>query len=313
MRKPKLSIDDQIAHMESMGIRFNNTIEESAKEYLQSHNNYFKLASYRKNFLKHPAGEEAGKYIDLDFSCLKDLAIIDMRLRYVLLHMCLDVEHFSKVRLMKVLEESESDGYDVVESFISSLDDIQQELLKAEMGRNRGNPYCGDLVEKYSDEIPMWVFIEIIPFGSYINFYKHCAKYLSNKLMEDEFYLFLCIKELRNAAAHNNCILNDMHPKTTRYNTNYRVLSKLNQSRHIHQKKMSNARTQQIITLFFAYTKLVTSPGVANNQSIVLHRLTERMFKNISYYNSSETIRTTFQFIKEVIDNWFPLVYNKSN
>lgn len=297
--------------MENMGIRFNDTIQESAKGYLQNHNNYFKLASYRKNFPKHPAGDEAGKYIDLEFSYLKDLAIIDMRLRYVLLHMCLDVEHFSKVRLMKALEESKSDGYDIVESFFANLDEKQRESLKTEMERNQGNPYCGDLVAKYSVTIPVWVFIEIIPFGRYINFYKHCAEYLSDKSMQDDFFLFLCIKELRNAAAHNNCVLNDMYPKTSKYKTNYGVSSKLNQSRHIRQKKMSNARTQQIITLFYTYTKLVTSDGVAKHQSIVLSDLIKRMFQNIDYYKSSEMIFTTFHFIKEVVDNWFPVLYNE--
>lgn len=308
-----LSIDKQIAQMEHSGVTFSDTNKESVKEYLQNNNNYFKLISYRKNFLKHPVGEKKDKYIDLDFSYLKDLAIIDMRLRYVLLHMCLDVEHFSKVRLMKALEESKSDGYDIVQLFLNSVDERQRKLLKAEIERNHGNPYCGDLVDKFSGEIPVWAFIEIIPFGRYIYFYKYCAEHLSNKSMTDEFYLLHCIKELRNAAAHNNCILNDMRPKTSRHRTNYGVLSALSQSKHINQKKMSNARTQQIITLFYAYTKIVTSPGVSNHRSTVLNSLTERMFKNINYYSNSETIRTTFQFIKEVIDNWFPIAYNESN
>jgi len=121
MRKPKLNIADQILHMESTGIRFKHISKESAKKYLEENNNYFKLTAYRKNFSKHPDGPKLNKYIDLDFSYLIDLAIIDMRLRYLLLLMCLDVEHFSKVRLMKALEQSEDNGYDIVESYKASL------------------------------------------------------------------------------------------------------------------------------------------------------------------------------------------------
>lgn len=34
--------------------------EESAKEYLTQHNNYFKLTAYRKKYDKHPDGENKG-------------------------------------------------------------------------------------------------------------------------------------------------------------------------------------------------------------------------------------------------------------
>lgn len=312
MRKPKLSIADQILHMESNGITFTYISKDSAMKYLEENNNYFKLTAYRKNFLKHPNGPNINKYIDLDFSYLIDLAIIDMRLRYLLLHMCLDVEHFSKVRLMKALEQSEDNGYDIVESFKSNLSPEQREFLIKETNRNQGNPYCGDLIAKYRDDQPAWAFIEIIPFGRYISFYQHCAEYLSNKKMGDEYYLLMAIKELRNATAHSNCIINDLHPNTSNRRTNYSVSRELDQlttSKHIRLKKMSNARIQQIVTLMYAYNLLVTSAGVHAHQSIVLEELITRMIKNSNYYTNSPMILTTFSFLKEVVDKWFSKSY----
>ena len=144
MRKPKLTIDEQISHMEATGITFNHISKEDAKKYLENNNNYFKLTAYRKNFSKHPDGENKGKYIDLDFAQLKDLAIIDMRLRYVLLHLCLDVEHFSKVRLMKTLEKSNDDGYSIIDSYKTQMSPEQLAILNSEMDKNKCNPYCGD-------------------------------------------------------------------------------------------------------------------------------------------------------------------------
>ena len=307
MRKPKLNIADQILHMDSKGITFKYISKEFAKKYLEENNNYFKLTAYRKNFLKHPGGPKLNTYIDLDFSYLTDLAIIDMRLRYLLLRMCLDVEHFSKVRLMKALEKSEDNGYDIVESFQANLRSDQLESLKREMNRNQGNPYCGDLIEKYKNDLPAWAFVEIIPFGRYISFYQHCANYLLDKKMRDESHLLIFIKDLRNATAHSNCILNDLHPHTTRHNTNYSVLRELDQigTPHIRQKKMSNARIQQIVTLMYAHNLLVTSEGVRKHQSIVLEELITRMFKNINYYTNSPMVSTTFSFLKEVVDKWF--------
>ena len=62
--KPKLSLEGQIEHLKEKGVLFNIMDEESAKEYLTQHNNYFKLTAYRKNYDKHPDGENKGKYIN---------------------------------------------------------------------------------------------------------------------------------------------------------------------------------------------------------------------------------------------------------
>lgn len=62
--KPKLSLEGQIEHLKKKGVLFNIMNEESAKEYLTQHNNYFKLTAYRKNYDKHPDGENKGKYIN---------------------------------------------------------------------------------------------------------------------------------------------------------------------------------------------------------------------------------------------------------
>ena len=94
--KPILDTDGQIAHLQAKGVKFEKMSVEDAKQYLTKNNNYFKLRAYRKNFPKHPGGDFEGQYIDLDFAMLKDLAIIDMRLRYVLIHLALDIEHFAK-------------------------------------------------------------------------------------------------------------------------------------------------------------------------------------------------------------------------
>ena len=59
--KPKLSLEGQIEHLKEKGVLFNIMDEESAKEYLTQHNNYFKLTVYRKNYDKHPDGENKGK------------------------------------------------------------------------------------------------------------------------------------------------------------------------------------------------------------------------------------------------------------
>jgi hypothetical protein len=73
MRKEKLSIDEQIQHMEESGIGFTIVDKESAKEFLRSNTYYFKLKAYAKNYDKYQFGENKDKYINLEFAYLKDL------------------------------------------------------------------------------------------------------------------------------------------------------------------------------------------------------------------------------------------------
>ena len=105
--KPRLSLDEQIQHLKDKGILFNIMDEESAKQYLKYNNNYYKLTSFRKNYDKHPGGENKGKYIRLEFSYLVDMSIIDMRLRYKFVaknpHACMWDE--SHILLDKYLEK----------------------------------------------------------------------------------------------------------------------------------------------------------------------------------------------------------------
>ena len=65
IKKPKLSLDEQIEHLKDKGILFNIMDGSDAKKYLEQNNNYFKLTAYRKNYNKHPDGKNKGKYINL--------------------------------------------------------------------------------------------------------------------------------------------------------------------------------------------------------------------------------------------------------
>lgn len=99
--KPRLSLDEQIQHLKCKGILFNIMDEGSAKQYLKYNNNYYKLTSFRKNYDRHPGGENKGKYIRLEFTYLVDMSIIDMRLRYRIVEMALDIEHHMKLQLLR--------------------------------------------------------------------------------------------------------------------------------------------------------------------------------------------------------------------
>lgn len=308
-RKPKLSLDGQIEHLKEKGITFTIMDEDDARDYLQNNNNYFKLTAYRKNYDKYPAGEKEGQYIHLEFAYLKDLAVIDMRLRYRIVHMALDIEHHAKLQLLQKLDLYGDDGYECVTGYQDSLSERQKGILDSEITRNKNSIYSGDIIAKYYGDFPVWAFIEVIPFGRLVDFYKFVGAKYSDKEMTDNFYRLLTCKEIRNAAAHSSCILNDLHTGTAKHRTNNAVTRELSKisgmSAPFRKLKMSNAHVQEIVTLLYMHKNLVTSSGLHKSEAEALQRLEERMFRNIGYYDDNPLISGTFDFLKLVIDSWF--------
>lgn len=103
-RKPWLTASQQIEHLKLRGVHFSLMSEDDARAYLEKNNNYFRLRAYRLGFPTVEEGTRKGEYANLDFKMLVDLSIVDMLLRYEMLPLTLDVEHFAKVKLLKRIE-----------------------------------------------------------------------------------------------------------------------------------------------------------------------------------------------------------------
>lgn len=322
--KPQLTPKEQVEHLKRKGVKFEFYSEDEAVEYLSKNNNYFKIRAYRKSFEKYIGGEKDGTYIDLDFAMLKDLAIIDMRFRYVLLLMSLDIEHFEKVRLLKYISESNDDGYNIVNSYLSSLKSVDDDTsndyrpyatILNEIHRNKDSDYCGGIINKYDGHYPVWAFVEIIPFGSFISFLKYCGEYFNEKEFIDNFYLLKDVKRLGNASAHNNCILHNLLPNTAKHKTNYKVSRFLAEPRFsitkdIRTRRMSNSAINDIVTLIYTHLTIVSSSGNLEAQGNKLKKVCERCLKHKDYYKSNDTIMSTFDFLKKVVDKAYEIEYN---
>lgn len=53
--------------------------------------------------------------------------------------------------------------------------------------------------------------------------------------------------------------------------------------------------------------EIVTSSGVHNKAAQKLHAYEERMLKHFDYYDTNSLISSSFDFLRLVIDNWFPI------
>lgn len=302
-----LTAKEQVKHSEGKGVQFNDFSKTKAIRYLEENNNYFKLRAFRKNYIK---GED-GKYLHLDFADLVDLAIIDNRLRAILLEMAISIEHFSKVHLLKVLQKSESSGTQVVTNYVNQLTSSTWETLESELDKNKYSLYCGNLYKKYLGNkmrCPVWVFIEMVSFGQYLHFYEFCAKrnQSQNKELLRRLYLMRVVKDLRNACAHNNCIINDLRAQTNREPNEeiQKAFASLGFSKGVRSKHLKRVAMYQIITTLYAHKEIVISPGVHKNIALKLRDLNDRFYRDRDY-SKNDIIKSSFNLLSKTFDKWF--------
>ena len=114
-----MKIVELVPHMKEENIKFEKSSEKDAIKYLSENNNYYNVTAYKNNFVKYQCGEFKGKYIDLDFAYLRDLAIIDYRTRLLLFKMIIDIEHYLKIKILNTIENiDEEDGYNIVNLYL---------------------------------------------------------------------------------------------------------------------------------------------------------------------------------------------------
>lgn len=83
-----------------MNIFFNIIDIEKVNEIFRKNNYFFKLVYFWKNFEK----KNGGYFIE--FVYLLDLVIIDMKLRYIMLYLILDIEYSLKYLVLKLIIEN---------------------------------------------------------------------------------------------------------------------------------------------------------------------------------------------------------------
>lgn len=307
--KKKLDIDDQIAHMKRKGIKFNYCSEDVARQTLEDKTYYFKLAAYRVLFQKRVGGKHDGEYVDLDFGQLRDLASIDQMLRYTLLPMTLDVEHFAKVKLMRRLGElDDEDGYSIVSDYFRDLQPPYDKRRRREITRLKNDPYCGALVRKYVNDMPVWVLLELMSFGSFAYFYLFCADRWEDKEMKSEHYLLRQTKLVRNCAAHSTDLLNGFgqreETKVVTPNAVAAALDEIGINKRARQPKMRNPRIKQITMMTYAYHTLVVGEQSKRMCRERIQRLERRAIEHAEWYRKVDSVRSSYKFLKIVFDNW---------
>ena len=301
------------------GITFNGISEEDAIIYLSEHNNYLRTASYRKNYEKHTTGINAGKYIQLDFSYLIELSRLDMYLRSQLLQMCIDIEHALKVRIISDIElNPHENGYNIVKSFLKDNPSILRNIAQ-----KADSIFTGNLIEKYfslcyvfdSDgsfqpevirtDCPVWVLVELLTFKECISFFKYYNAKFPGRISFN-FSRLNTIRSLRNACAHNNCLLISLRPGVTHPNQSVsQYISKIASiGKEERKNKLSCRPLYEIVCLLIEYNNTVSAPLKTYRMGDLKDFAHNRLVKNYKFFKDNQVIETAIKFFQKIIDNF---------
>lgn len=312
--KKKLTVKEQIDHMKRKGIQFNIVTEDEAEIYLTNNTYYFKLKAYAKNYDKYRSEEKKGQYVNLEFAYLKDLSIIDMHLRHLILKISVDIEHALKTRFLRDFNQSNDNGYEAVKEFLEEYPEILDNIkLKS------ANSYVKDLADKlFEEEFAIWNIIELLSLKDFLRLYDFFYKKYSDALVgHNMYYPMQGVRKLRNAAAHSNCLINSLKkPYTGEIRYNNKVDRFIRNIQSIDKKSIKNNMKNQMIydfvTMLYIIDDMVLSKDMKKTMIDDIYELIHgRMIRNADYYKKESSICSTYEFIKKVIDFLHNKIYNQ--
>ena len=299
--RPKLSIPAQIKYMKEAGITFDIISENEASRYLDEHTYYFRIKSYAKNYEKYLSTEKQGQYINLDFAYLVDLSEIDFMLRELILKMTLTLEHYLKVKLLSDFNASHEDGYDIIQDLFNMQPELKTKIEEEKVNTSTSN----ELILKYKDNWAIWNIVEVISLGSFSELYN--LFYTRNKSSTSYFNMLHPVRMLRNAVAHNNCLINRLRPPYSReitpnFELRGEMLNQISISKKSLDNKFSHPALYDISALLFLYSRIV--PSIVQNRIYeeLLDLFNNRMVKNKEFYSKNSTIVSSYDFMKKIIN-----------
>lgn len=314
-RKPFKTPEQLITDLKARGVTFELCTENEAVGYLAHTNNYLRAASYRKLYPVRTEGSHAGEYIGLDFEALRRLSSADRALRSALREICIDVEHFARVRLLdRALAEGE-DGYGIVKDYLDHLTSRDRSRVTGGLDRRA----CGDARDEYSGDLighfqgrdyPLWVFLEVTEFGRFCDLWLFCAGRWSDRGMLDAHYVLKSVKALRNASCHNSCIINGFSSTAAHANfpTSGPILTSMNahnlKNTKSRRQKLRNLRIAHIAAALYASDHFCLRETTRSRHAEVMAAVSRAFDHARPLCPADGSLASYFDFIMKLVDIW---------
>ncbi len=296
----KLTVPEIISYCkETLGITFNLKSEEEVAVFLAKHNYFFRLKQYADFGEK----TKSGKFINVDFGQMVELSTVDMFLRKLILKMTLDFEHYLKVKIINDSQENPADdGYAVVESFLETHNRVRHLI---ENLNNSLNFYNRQVFEKYKETPSVWSIVEMLGFSDFIDFYAHYYQYFHLKCEYTPH--FDSVRRLRNAAAHNTCMISNLRPQNwfkSDIEINFELLgAKLDVGNGVISSCLKVPVLNDFAVMLSNYVKLISSPKIKEKTlEEIQDFFNGRMILHKDYFENVNEIKNAYHFAKAILD-----------
>jgi len=129
--------------------------------------------------------------------------------------------------------------------------------------------------------------------------------YNRNNFKDSYANMLLPVKILRNAAAHNNCLINRLKPPYSRsINPSYKLRDELTQnvglSKKQLEKKLVHPAIHDFATLLYLYSRIVPCPAREHAFANVKHLFEYRMLRHKDFYEKNEVLKSSYDFVRKI-------------
>ena len=283
----------------TLGITFNIVDEEYVTNFLQKQNYFFRLEQYLGICTNQTRG---GKYIGLDFGHLIEMSTIDMYLRKILFKMTIDLEHYLKVKLVNDCQNNlEDDGYEVVASFLEKNPKVKESIKTG----FKLIGYYDKTMFRYTKAPAVWNFVEMLDFNDFSSFYSFYYEFF--RMDGGWTKQFEAVRKLRNASAHNSCILCSFKPVqgfVGDVETTFELISgNIGVGSGTISSMMKVPFLNDFAVLLSVYTKMATHPAVLENTfKEVIDFFDGRMIRHKDYFDGFTEVRNAYKFARSVVE-----------
>lgn len=293
-RKSKYSYRELINQLDNHGVTFDLISKGKAISFLEKNNYYYKVTAFRKNFKKN----KDGKYQNLDFQHLIDLATIDMHVREILLDIAINVEHFIKVEISRLITNNhQEDGYTIVAEFERNYSNYYSSTYN----RFKKSRYQKEMFKKRSSEIPIWVLLEHMDYGCLLKLVELYYKKYKSKSLQKVKSLGNNARHIRNACAHNSVLTVNVFKNSEKLEKVSAEISTFAKQRGVlHYRKYR--KVNDLLSLV-ALSNTYCSSAVQKNQNLKIKSLIQRMQRYADDYNKIPELTKMFIIFKKIVDN----------
>lgn len=285
--------------LKQQNIVFKDISEEDAETIMKSQYSYYKLMDFSVLFDRYVSTEKRGSFVNLDFSQLYYLALIDTKLSQIMMCLCLDIERCIKSKLL-----DEVDHIPGTHMLLSSYYNSDKEYIDKIYTKENIDALEYSFYEKDFDNMQLNQFLDIAQFGTIERLVHYYCKNFSLSNQESNIIkyepLLYSVRRIRNIVAHNNSILSKLPVACDYKNLNIRsILGKKGINNRTLTTNMSKAIICDIVNVLYLYFEIVPNYGDA----LEMFRLFDNNFvqKYSESFNNNYQIKSVYRFMCSVI------------